>query len=138
MNPSSPVFALDTHGLLGYLLGEPRGAAVEQKLSLAARGRCRVLISAMSVGEMAYIVERRRGVDGVADALGLLQELPVQIVDVDLQTILRAARVKAQYPISFGDAFVVALAIERGATAITGDPEFRKIEHLIPICWLGV
>lgn len=44
----------------------------------------------------------------------------------------------ASYAISYADAFVVAAAQEFEATVITGDPEFRRVEHLAPIDWLLV
>ena len=58
------------------------------------------------------------------------------MVDVDRRAILGAAHVKAQHPISFADAFVVTLAVEEGATVLTGDPEFKRVEHLVPVHWL--
>ncbi|MFH2074539.1 MAG: PIN domain-containing protein, partial [Pseudomonadota bacterium] len=51
--------------------------------------------------------------------------LPVGLVDATKERVLSAARVKAQYPVSYADAFVVATAIEFTATIITGDPEFK-------------
>jgi len=47
-----------------------------------------------------------------------------------------AAHIKAHYRVSFADAFAIALAQESTATAVTGDPEFREVEKLIPILWL--
>ena len=47
-----------------------------------------------------------------------------------------AAHIKAGHAISYADAFAVALAQDRGATILTGDPEFKEVEHLIPIEWL--
>ena len=31
------------------------------------------------------------------------------------------------------DAFAVALAQEKSATVVTGDPEFREVESLVPV-----
>ncbi len=43
---------------------------------------------------------------------------------------------KAQYPISFADAFATATAIRMDAELLTGDPEFRRVEQLVKIRWL--
>jgi predicted nucleic acid-binding protein len=133
---SNPVFVLDTHGALAYLQREPGGPAVTAKFREAANGECRILFSGMSVAELAYIVERRRGPAAVGDTLALLEELPVEIVDVDRRAALGAARIKARHPVSIGDAFVAALALEHAATVVTGDPEFKRVEHLVPVFWL--
>jgi predicted nucleic acid-binding protein len=37
---------------------------------------------------------------------------------------------------SFADCFALASALERKATIVTGDPEFRKVEHLVGIIWI--
>jgi ribonuclease VapC len=47
-----------------------------------------------------------------------------------------AAHIKARHPVSYADAFAVALAQEYGATVVTGDPEVRAVESLINVDWL--
>jgi predicted nucleic acid-binding protein len=136
MKRDNPLFVVDTHAILAYLFGESGGNIVRKRLSVAREGGCRLLISAMSVCEVCYIVERRKGVEAVGEALALLQELPAQVVDLDRAVILAAARVKAGHPISLGDAFVAALALDKGATVVTGDPDFKHVEHLVPVLWL--
>ncbi len=136
MKRTRPAFILDTNAFLSFLLDEPAASIVDDKLSTARAGGCLLLMSAMSVGEVCYIVERRRGVEDVGESLALLDELPVQIVDLDRPAILGAAHIKAGHPISLADAFVVALAISADATVITGDPEFKRVEHLVPVLWL--
>jgi len=44
--------------------------------------------------------------------------------------------VKAQHPVSYADAFVVATAVEYSATIVTGDPEFKETESLAAVLWL--
>lgn len=136
MTSSTPIFVLDTHGAIAYLHREPGWPAVEEMLLSGKAGRCRILLSAMSLCELAYIVERRRGATKVRGILAALEQWPVEVIDLDHQTILGAARIKARYPISIGDAFVTALALDREATVVTGDPEFKRVEHLVTINWL--
>ena len=50
--------------------------------------------------------------------------------------IFRAAELKARYPISYADAFALASAIEHQAELVTGDPELRRVEHLVGIVWV--
>ena len=48
------------------------------------------------------------------------------------------AHIKAHYPVSYADAFAVALAQEMDGPVVTGDPEFKRVEDegLISVVWL--
>jgi ribonuclease VapC len=48
-----------------------------------------------------------------------------------------AAHIKAEYPLAYADAFAAALAMNKGATLVTGDPEFEVLKNRLPIQWLG-
>ena len=50
--------------------------------------------------------------------------------------IFRAAEFEASFSISFADCFALASAVEHGAVLVTGDPEFRAVEHLVKIAWV--
>jgi ribonuclease VapC len=50
--------------------------------------------------------------------------------------IFQAAEYKAQYSISYADCFILTSAIEHKAIIVTGDPEFKKVEHLVDIIWV--
>jgi uncharacterized protein len=77
--------------------------------------------------------QRRDGAQTVRAVLGALEDLRIDVADPDRAMILNAAGSKARHSTSFGDAFVVALAQAERATVVTGDPDFRKVEHLIPV-----
>ncbi len=47
-----------------------------------------------------------------------------------------AADFKARFRISLADAFAAALAKEKKAELVTGDPEFKALEKEIKIIWL--
>lgn len=137
MDLNMPTFVLDSHAILAHFLDEPSAAGVREALEAGHETEGRVLVSAMSVGEICYIIERRGGVKAVGAALSALADLSLTIVDLDRQAVLSAAHIKAHHPISFADAFVVSLALAEGATIITGDPEFREVEQLVPVRWLA-
>ena len=62
--------------------------------------------------------------------------LAIEVVEADRSLTLEAAHLKAHRPLSYADAFVVALALQKGAEIVTGDPEFRQVEEQISIRWL--
>ena len=54
----------------------------------------------------------------------------------DEDAILAAAGVKANYPVSYSDAFAISLARSEKATVITGDEEIRRC-GVAAVDWLG-
>ena len=88
------------------------------------------------MGEILYSVERNNGLAKTHEALALIQSLPIEILPADNQTVLAAAHVKANHPISYADAFVVVAAQNINGTIMTGDPEFEEVTKLAKIEWL--
>lgn len=134
----SPVFVLDSFALLAYFQDEPIADRIQKFLENARKGKCRLFFSLINLGELLYIIERRGGIAKAQDALALLRQLPVEILTVDEQIIFAAAHIKANHPISYADAFVVAVAVQANAAIITGDPEFRSVEDIAKIEWLEI
>lgn len=108
---------LDSWAILRWLNGvEPAFSAVDQVLDE------RPVMSWVNVGEVFYITYRSEGparAEEVTRALG-------SSLHLDLATperVLAAARIKADHPMAFADAFAVATAKAFDATLLTGDPE---------------
>ena len=68
-------------------------------------------------------------------AQGLLYHL-CSILPVPNNLIFQAAEYRAQYALSYADCFALVSAVEYKATLVTGDPEFKKVEHLVDIVWI--
>jgi predicted nucleic acid-binding protein len=131
-----PKYILDSYALLAYFQAEPAGAKVRDILKEASAGAVAVFLSVTSLGEIYYIVARKRGEEKAGEITELISRLPVGLVDATKERVLAAACVKAQHPVSYADAFVVAAAIEFTATIITGDPEFEETESRVAVLWL--
>ena len=127
---------LDSYALLVYLQIESMADRVEALLGEAAQDHTDLHLSTISLGEIAYIVERRYGVTACQEALDELATFPIQLQDATLDRVLAAARLKARHAISYADAFVVALAQELEAPVVTGDPELEQVESLVSVLWL--
>ena len=128
-----PKYILDSYALLAYFQAEPAGAEVRNILKAAAAGASKAFLSVISLGEIYYIVARKRGEAEASAITEAISRLPVGLVDVTRERVLAAARVKAQHPVSYADAFVVATAIEFTATIVTGDPEFKETESRVAV-----
>lgn len=65
-----------------------------------------------------------------------IRKLPIATIAITEERVWAAARLKADYPIAYADAFAAALTIELGAQLVTGDPEYRSLETNLPVKWL--
>lgn len=131
-----PRYVLDSYALVAYLQNEAEADQVETLLDQAHENSVILHMSFINLGEIAYLVARRRGADRCEEVLKHLTLFPIHYEEVPWERILAAAQVKAQHAISYADAFAVALAQEMDATLVTGDPEFKQVESLIPVLWL--
>jgi ribonuclease VapC len=129
-------FVLDTFAVLAYLQDEPVASRVEKLLENAHRGKNRLLLSIINLGELLSITERRGGIVKAQDALALIRQLPIDVLPADEQSVFAAAHIKANHALSYADSFAVAIAMQEDAVILTGDPEFQSVETLVQIEWL--
>ena len=128
-------FVLDSYALLAHFHDEPSSARVREILRASELGEA-VYLSTINLGEILYITERGRGADVASRTLGAIDQLGLILVDATRSRVLSAARIKAQVPISYADAFAVSTAIEFDCPVVTGDPEFASATGLIEVEWL--
>jgi ribonuclease VapC len=131
-----PAYILDSFAFLAYLTDEPAADRIEELIEDARKERCRLVLPLINLGEILYITERRGGINKAQDTLALLQQLPIEILPADEQSVLSAAHIKANHALSYADAFVAAAAQKEGAIILTGDQEFKTVEELVTIEWL--
>lgn len=127
---------LDSFAILALLGKEAGSDEVSRLMRQAQEEELRLLMSWVNVGEVAYIVERRWGKSQLYQVLGILEATNIEFVAVGRELALLAASVKAQHPLAYADAFAAALAMQRGAVLVTGDPEFKALEDVLKIHWL--
>lgn len=125
---------IDSFALLAYLKQESNYQKVEHLLSAKDTP---LLMNDINIGETFYILARERGLDKAEYFINaILPNLPITKIGNTLTEVIEAAKIKAQYPISYADCFVVATAIRERAVIVTGDPDFKQVEKLVTIDWL--
>jgi ribonuclease VapC len=129
-------FVLDSFVVLALLGKEPGSQEVVDLLRKAQEGEIRALMTWVNAGEVAYIVERRWGVERLYAALAVMEATALEIVSVERELTLMAAHIKAKHAIAYADTFAAALAQQCAATLVTGDPEFELLEGVLDIHWL--
>ena len=130
---------LDAWAALAWLRGEGEAASQMRRLLLSARrGTLQLIMSVINLGEVYYRIAKVSDESNARQVLDRFRLTPVVVVPVENQLVFQAASLKARYPISYADAFAAALAIERGARLVTGDPDFQPLEvaKLLKIQWL--
>lgn len=135
MKPSGN-YVLDSYAVLAFLEQEPGSSAVRTILEYGQHHDERIWISLINLGECLYIIEREQGLKAAVRTIAALRQLPIAEAEATRDRTFAAAHIKARYRVSFADAFAIALAIEKRATIITGDPEFKQVESLVDVLWL--
>ena len=129
-------YVLDSFALLAHFQGEPGTRRVRAVLAKGAKAQAKVYLSIIKYGEAICITEREQGLTAAQRLIGALDQLPVEVVEADRRQTFAATHLKAKLPIAHADAFALALAIQREAILLTGDPEFRHAESMARIEWL--
>lgn len=136
MAEALPVYVLDSYALPAYFQAESGGPDVRALLEAARDQTATLTLSLMNAGEMYYIMRRQQGSERAEAMLDDLRALPITFAPATEDRIFAAARLKAEYSMSYADAFAAGLAIELGATLVTGDPEFKSVEPSVMVMWL--
>ncbi|MGD9406372.1 MAG: PIN domain-containing protein, partial [Anaerolineae bacterium] len=123
-------FVLDSFAVLALLGREPGSQEIADVLRKAQAEEIRAMITWLNVGEVAYIVERRWGLERLYAVLAAMEATALEIVSVERELSLMAAHIKAEHAIAYADAFAAALAQRSAATLVTGDPEFKLLEGI--------
>jgi len=129
-------YLFDSHALLALFQKEKGAEVVARILQGAVKQRLDRLICVINLGEIIYMTKRRFGDQKKVEILGRVHQLGFKILPVPKPLVYKAAEFKAEYPISYADCFALACALEHSAILVTGDPEFKKVGHLIGIEWI--
>ncbi|MBS0182644.1 MAG: type II toxin-antitoxin system VapC family toxin [Nitrospira sp.] len=132
----SKKLVLDSFALVSLFHKEPGWEKVRTALYEQQRAGTKAFLNWINWGEFFYIVKRKVGGGQAAEALHLLEQLPIELIPVDLPLVREAAEIKGQYAVSYADAFCIATAHRLSGTVLTSDPEFHAVEHLITVRWL--
>ena len=109
---------LDSWAVLRFL--EDAGPAAQAVSDLL--GRETPLMSWINLGEVHDVLRRLHGEAAAAETLRDLRD----VIDArlpDERLVVDAARIKADNPMAYADAFAAALTVADDATLWTGDPE---------------
>ena len=135
--PKKPkTIVLDSWAIIAYLEDEATAEKVANIIADAHEHEIPLLMSVVNAGEVWYIVARQSSAADADASIKLLRDLGIELVGVDWNLAHSAGYFKSSNNMSFADAFAAALARDRKANLVTGDPEFQQIEREVAILWL--
>ena len=126
----------DSHALLKLFQKEKGYEKVARLLEEIQKSGGTKYINTLNIGEIIYITKREFGDQKKLEVLANIERLQFTVLPVPNTMIFQAAEYKAQYSISYADCFVLTSALEHKAAIVTGDPELKKVEHLVEIIWV--
>jgi predicted nucleic acid-binding protein len=130
-------FIFDSHALLKFFQKEKGYEKVVGLLGEIRKTGAAKYINAINLGEIIYSTKKEFGDQKKLEVLANIERLNFTILPISNNLIFQAAEYKAQYSISYADCLALASAVEHKAILVTGDPEFRKVEHLVDIVWIS-
>ena len=125
----------DSFAILTYLGDEEGADIIDNLIQKAENQEISIYMNLINLGEVYYIITRDFGMQKADETIFILKKLPITFVEVTENLIIAATRVKGLHSLSYADAFVIATAIDKNATIITGDPEFKGVYP--NIMWIG-
>jgi ribonuclease VapC len=127
---------LGAHALLAFFRGEDAGVPVKELLHKAATADRPLHMTEVNYAEVKYMLLKKDGAEAWEQAEDVLKSLPLEFHSGGRSLADSAADFKSRFKISLADAFAAALAKEKKAELVTGDPEFKPLEKEIKINWL--
>jgi predicted nucleic acid-binding protein len=132
----SKAVVLDSWSIIAYLEDEPSGRKVEELLVNAHERGTPLLTTVVNAGEVWYITARKTSEEAADEAIEDLRRLGIDFVEADWALTKIAAAFKAKGKMSYADCYAAALAKNREASLVTGDPEFKQVSKDIKIHWI--
>ena len=136
MSKSHKPLVLDSWAAIAFLEKEPSGAKVAAAIAEAHESGVPVLMTTVNAGEVWYSMARLGSAEEADEVIMDLRDLGLELIATDWELTRIAASFKAKGKMSYADCFGAALAKQKKARLLTGDPEFKQVEKVIHIEWL--
>jgi len=130
------IYVLDASALMTFFEDRAGADKVEELLAKAAEAKRPLAMSVVNWGEVYYSVWRAHGEKAADDLLRRIDQLPIEIVGVDMELAKLAASLKAQHNLPYADCFAAALAQARKATLATSDKDFQRFNSALTVLWV--
>jgi len=126
---------LDASAVMTFFEDRPGAEKVEELIRLGVEGKRQLFMSVVNWGEVYYSIWRAKGPGVARKAIEDIAQLPLEIVDADLDLTHTAAELRAEHKLPYTDCFAAGLALQRKASLATSDKDFSHVEKKLDILW---
>lgn len=137
---TAAIYLLDTNIVSDLMRNASSPALLRIQALLAGSQHVQLCTSVVVQCELLFGLQRAsspRWRSRFDEAMVLLQVLPVDDSVCALYAALRTQLEKAGTPIGPNDALIAAHALALGATLVSADAEFLRVQHLVVENWLN-
>jgi len=125
---------LDAWAVLALIFKEePAATVVKEIFNQTGRIDTSIVISWINIGEIYYLIARRKNLAAADEVIAEIQQLPLSLNLPSKSDILEAAALKSKYKLSYADAFAVALSQKIDGVIYTGDPEILALKDVAKV-----
>jgi len=126
---------LDASAVMTFFENRPGADKVEDLIHLGVAGKRQLLMSVVNWGEVYYSTWRAHGPGLAHKIIEDIAQLPIEIIEADIDLTRAAAELRADHKLPYTDCFAAALAAQRKASLATSDQDFAAVEKKIEILW---
>jgi predicted nucleic acid-binding protein len=125
----------DASALMTFFENRSGADKVEKLIRLGVEGKRQLFMSVVNWGELYHSTWRTKGPGVARKNIEEIAQLPLEIVDADLDLTRTAAELRAEHKLPYTDGFAAALALQRKASLATSDRDFATVEKKLDILW---
>jgi ribonuclease VapC len=126
---------LDASALMAFYEDRPGADRVEELIREAMEGKRALWMSVVNWGEVFYSVWRAKGQEAAERVIEEIAQLPIDVVDADIELTRLAAELRATHKLPYADCFAASLAKQRKAELATADRDFAMVQGELRILW---
>ena len=126
---------LDSSALMTFFENRPGAEKVQDLIHLGVEGKRQLLMSVVNWGEVYYSTWRTKGPGIARKVIEDIAQLPLEIIDANLELTCTAAELRAEHKFPYTDGFAAALAAQRKASLATSDKDFAHVQKKLDILW---
>ena len=121
---------VDSFAFLAYYRDDAGADEILQLIHDAVDEKVKLFATTYNLGEVYYMTWRKHSKIHADKVWREMMQLPLVIIEPDIQMTFEAATLKAGSRLSYADAHAAALALHLKATLITGDREFDSLKKI--------
>lgn len=129
-------YVMDSFAMIAFFENEPGADKVAEILHALIKKKAKAFMSVINWGEIYYNTMRVQGIKEAEDIITQFKKYQIQLIEADQELTYEAAKLKGKYKIAYADCFAAALSSRLKAQVVTGDPEFKKLDHQVSVQWI--